>query len=420
MAERANYQLFLSELCDVLDVPRPDPATPDGADNAYVFEKAVPLPHGATERIDLYRRGCFVLEAKQGSDRAEPGPAFSQEAERRLKAHKRGTAVRGTAAWDTAMERARQQAQSYARNLPPDEVRDGRPPFLVVVDVGRSIALYAEFTRTGGNYIPFPDPVHYRLDLADLLDDGTRELLRQLWLDPLGLDPSRRSARVTCEIAGRLAALARSLEDAPAGAPQAGPERAEAVARFLMRCLFTMFAEDVGLLPERAFTQLLADSRRNAASFPPLVEELWRTMASGGFSVALRLPVPHFDGGLFEDAKALPLTADQLQLLIEAAQADWRDVEPAIFGTLLVRALDPAERHKLGAHFTPRAYVERLVLPAVIEPLRAEWESAMAAAVLLAEGGKRAEALAEVRAFQRRLASVRVLDPRAVRAISST
>ena len=76
-AERANYQLFLSELCDLLVVPRPNPATPDGADNAYVFEKAVPLPHGAAERIDLYRRGCFVLEAKQGSDRAAPGLALS-------------------------------------------------------------------------------------------------------------------------------------------------------------------------------------------------------------------------------------------------------------------------------------------------------------------------------------------------------
>jgi hypothetical protein len=48
-------------------------------------------------------------------------------------------------------------------------------------------------------------------------------------------------------------------------------------------------------------------------------------------------------------------------------------VEPAIFGTLLERALDPDERHKLGAHYTPRAYVERLVLPTVIEPLREDW-----------------------------------------------
>ena len=118
-------------------------------------------------------------------------------------------------------------------------------------------------------------------------------------------------------------------------------------------------------------------------------------MASGGFSVALRLPVPHFDGGLFEGAAALPLSADQLQLLIEAARADWRDVEPAIFGTLLV----PRWTRPSGtswARTSPPAYVERLVLPAVIEPLRAEWEAAMAAALLLAEGGQDAEALAEV------------------------
>ena len=44
-AERANYQLFLSELCDVLEVPRPDPAGPDTEANAYVFERAVPLHH---------------------------------------------------------------------------------------------------------------------------------------------------------------------------------------------------------------------------------------------------------------------------------------------------------------------------------------------------------------------------------------
>ncbi|MGN6489754.1 MAG: hypothetical protein ACTHLT_18295, partial [Devosia sp.] len=40
-AERANYALFLSELCDVLGVARPDPATADHAHNDYVFERAV-------------------------------------------------------------------------------------------------------------------------------------------------------------------------------------------------------------------------------------------------------------------------------------------------------------------------------------------------------------------------------------------
>ena len=302
------------------------------------------------------------------------------------------------------MERAREQAQRYARHLPAAEIAGGRPPFLLVVDVGQSIALYSEWTRSGGAYLPFPDPANYRLQLDDLRRDDVRELLRAVWLDPMSLDPSRRSARVTREIADRLARLARSLEEA---------HPAEDVARFLMRCLFTMFAEDVGLLPKGAFTDLLAVAQGNPASFPPLAEELWRSMARGGFSVALRQPVPHIDGGLFEEATALPLNPAQIQGLIEAAQADWRDVEPAIFGTLLVRALDPAERHKLGAEFTPRAYVERLVLPTIVEPLRAEWDEVKATALSLAEQAESEEALAQVEAFQRRLASVRVLDPAA-------
>ena len=104
-----------------------------------------------------------------------------------------------------------------------------------------------------------------------------------------------------------------------------------------------------------------------------MLRSLWESMDKGGFSPILRKKLRWFNGGLFEDCEALPLREAQLDLLIEASQANWRDVEPAIFGTLLERALDPVERHKLGAHFTPRASVEWLVLPTIIEPLRAEW-----------------------------------------------
>ena len=107
----------------------------------------------------------------------------------------------------------------------------------------------------------------------------------------------------------------------------------------------------------------------------------------------------------------LPLDAMQLGILIKAAEMQWKDVEPAIFGTLLERALNPGERHQLGAHFTPRAYVERLVLPTVIEPLRAEWESVRAAAATHARRGDLKNARAEVNAFHDRLCRVTVLDP---------
>ena len=50
--------------------------------------------------------------------------------------------------------------------------------------------------------------------------------------------------------------------------------------------------------------------------------------------------------------KGHPPLSTQIDLLLQAARANWREVEPAIFGTLLERALDPNERHALGAHST--------------------------------------------------------------------
>jgi len=402
-AERANYVLFLSELCDVLGLERPNPQTNDAGADGYVFEKAVPLPYGTVGRIDLYKRGCFVLEAKQGSDAPEPpGSATSATLSPTAKARRKGTAVRGTSTWDVAMERARRQAETYARSLPTAEVSGGRPPFLLVIDVGATFELYSEFTRSGGNYVPFPDPGRHRFTLEDLRKPDVRALLAALWHDPMSLDPARRSAHVTRAISAQLAALARSLE------AQHSPD---AVAHFLMRALFTMFAEDVGLLPTGCFTELLENAHDDPASFAPLTAELWRSMKQGGYSVALRRSVAHFNGKLFAEAAVLPLDAAQVDLLAAAARADWRDVEPAIFGTLLERALDAHERHKLGAHYTPRAYVERLVWPTVVEPLRREWDNVKTAALLLHQSAQDSLALRVVSDFLFKLTHLRVLDP---------
>ncbi len=72
-AERANFPLFLSELAQLLDLPRPNPADATHANNDYVFERAVTFKDEAGRsghgRIDLYKRGCFVLEAKQSRER---------------------------------------------------------------------------------------------------------------------------------------------------------------------------------------------------------------------------------------------------------------------------------------------------------------------------------------------------------------
>ena len=173
-SDLANYQLFLTELIALLDLPRPEPASEDTRDNAYVFERRVQFAHGdgstSLGRIDLYRRGHFVCEAKK----VKAG------------AHTKG--------FDLALMRARSQAEEYARALPADE---GRPPFLIVVDVGHTLDLYAEFSRSGATYTPFPDPSSHRIRLADLHRPEVIDRLRAIWLEPLSLDPSKVAARVT-------------------------------------------------------------------------------------------------------------------------------------------------------------------------------------------------------------------------------
>jgi hypothetical protein len=407
-SELATAQTFVMDLCELLGVPKPHPTPAQD----YMFERPVTFSHGdgssSAGRIDCYRRGHFVLEAKK------------------LKA---GAHTKG---FDDGLLRARSQGESYARALPAEE---GRPPFVMVVDVGTVIEVYAEFSRSGGTYTPFPDPRSHRILLADLAKPEVLERLRKIWTQPDDLNPALIAAKVTRDVSNKLALLARSLEQA-GHAPQT-------VAAYLSRCLFSMFAEDVELLPKGSFQALLLQHRENPATLQLMLRSLWADMDRGGFSVALVQSVLKFNGKLFKgdsaDGYSLLLTPEQIDLLVQAARANWREVEPAIFGTLLERALDPNERHALGAHYTPRAYVERLVLPTVIEPLRAEWANAQAAALLLAHEAaeleahppevktkkdfaaldrhkaavraKWAEARRQVKDFLHRLCTLRVLDP---------
>lgn len=383
-SERSNFQSFMRDLCDLLDLPHPDPGSAKNAHNTYVFERFIAPKRADTTTeqrfIDLYKRDCFVLEGKQtGKELAS-------------KSHQ------------NAINAALNQATRYITGLPAEEVENGRPPFIVVVDVGNAIYLFSEFQRNGGRYIAFPDPKNYEIRLDDLRKPEIQDRLRRVWLEPEHLDPSKRAALVTKQVSATLAKLAKSLE-------KSGFD-VERVANFLKRCLFTMFAEDVELLPKGAFHDFLVNIKeRKPERFTQAIKSLWETMNAGGYSDALMEDVKRFNGGLFKDIDPIPLNVEQIQLLIDAAKADWRFVEPAIFGTLLERALDPRERHKLGAHYTPRAYVERLVMPTLIDPLTEQWNDVRIAAETLLRQGKTEKALQEAQAFHYQLCQTRVLDP---------
>lgn len=290
--EKSISQSFLLELCDVLGVERPA-----GADD-YKFEKEVVfVQHGekrTTKFIDLYRRGRFVLESKKyAGQRAQTHELGLDFVVAESPPTKKAKITRGTGQWDDAMLKAYDQAERYAHHLPGDEPN---PVFLLVVDVGHVFELFADFSQKGKAYLPFPDARSHRLPLALLAKPDVRDLLRTIWLDPQSLDPTRRTVAVTLKVARHLAALAKSFEET---------DSPKLVAEFLTRCLFCMFAEDVGLLPKDSFRHLL-DSIKSPGQFAPLVSALFKEMDSGtgeSISLVLRQKLLRFNGGIFSDPR---------------------------------------------------------------------------------------------------------------------
>ncbi|MEO7998952.1 MAG: DNA methyltransferase, partial [Gemmatimonadaceae bacterium] len=345
-AERANYQVYLMELCEAIGVERPRPAAVGGrlAEGvAYQFEFPVKTTTRdgvvSTNFIDLYKSECFALEAKH--------------------------ALEGSST-TTLLTKAFGQVANYAKDL------SERPPYIMVLDVGKTLIVWDRWAGTYGGF-----HLGQRIDLKTLADQPDNvALLRDIWNDPGVRDPRRYSQRITVEIAGLLAELAATLE--------ARGHDAEHVARFLIRCVFSMFAEDVHLLPQKAFTQLLdAVATSGPQAFVDAAENLWKAMDSGKMFGAHKLL--RFNGHFFADAEALPLDKAEVALLRRASAADWSAVEPSIFGTLLVRALTAEERHRLGAEYTPRAFIERLVRPTVEEPVRERWTAVQAEVLQLTE-----------------------------------
>ena len=194
----------------------------------------------------------------------------------------------------------------------------------------------------------------------------------------------------------------------------------QTVAHFVNRLVFCMFAEDVGLLPGNMFTRMLERTRGDPARFADYASRLFGAMATGG-DVGFE-PVAWFNGGLFDNDAALPLDLEGIETALKAAALDWSEIDPSILGTLFERGLDPDKRSQLGAHYTDRDKIMRIVDPVIVRPLLAEWETAHAGIATTVERADaagspaaqtrlRRQADQALRAFLERLRRFTVLDP---------
>ena len=364
LTERAAAQPHFMDLCRMLGQPTPPEADPDG--DFYTFERRVSKTGSGAGKgfADVWYRGRFAFEYK-------------------------GKHKDLAAAYD--------QLLLYREDLE-------NPPLLVVTDMDR-FEVHTNFERTKKRVYAFTNE-----DVGGADPEALR-VLRALFEDPDSLRPGQTREGVTEEAARKFARLADGLRGR-------GVDPQEA-AHFLNRLLFCLFAEDVGLLPGGLFGEVLRATRRDPALFERYVGELFSAMVEGGNF--LLKPIRHFNGGLFDDASVVQLTVEEVGLVEEASRLDWGSVEPAIFGTLFERSLDPSQRSRLGAHYTSREDILAVVEPVLMAPLRREWEMVREKAA--AEGEKarsstgraaqnalrRAEGL--LRDFAEKLRGVRVLDP---------
>src|SRR5215212_7322896 len=280
------------------------------------------------------------------------------------------------------------------------------PPLLIVSDINNIVI------RT--NYTNLPTRT-ITLTLDDLLKPESIEILKTVFFRPEQLKPKETIESVTREAAAQFSKLADNLR-------KYGNDNQE-IAHFLIRLLFCLFAEDIGLLPEKLFPRLLEQTRHNSKDFSEVLRQLFRAMNTGGYFGSDR--ILRFNGGLFDNENVLPLDSADMDIIADIDALDWGAIEPSIFGTLFERGLDPSKRSQLGAHYTSKEDILLIVEPVLMEPLRREWAELQTECLELqskAESGKKGEGVRKktsslkgisekLRGFADKIASTKVLDP---------
>ncbi len=314
LKERSAAQSHFIDLCRMLDEPAPTDVDPKG--DWYAFERGATKTTGGEGWADVWKRGHFGWEYK--GKRKDLDAAFAQ-------------------------------LQQYALALE-------NPPILVVCDLDRFV-IRTNWTNSVSE--------KHEFRLEDLREPRTLQKLKWVLSDPDKLRPGKTRQTLTEDAATEFAVLAQNLRTRGYDAGN--------VAHFVNRLVFCMFAEDADLLPNRMFSRMLQAATADPGTFRVHASTLFAAMKDGGLVGFDQ--IEWFNGGLFDDVEALPLTKEDLALCLRAADLDWREIDPSIFGTLFVRGLDPDNRSETGAEYTDREKIMLIIEPVITQPLLREWET---------------------------------------------
>ena len=117
---------------------------------------------------------------------------------------------------------------------------------------------------------------------------------------------------------------------------------------------------------------------------------------------------PYVNGGLFQDEEIeIPPVTDEIRdLLLSKASAefDWSEISPTIFGAVFESTLNPETRRSGGMHYTSIENIHKVIDPLFLEELKGELRHICEIAV-------EKERNQQLRGFQKKLASLRFLDP---------
>ncbi|MBR0045127.1 MAG: N-6 DNA methylase [Synergistaceae bacterium] len=190
------------------------------------------------------------------------------------------------------------------------------------------------------------------------------------------------------------------------------PNSAEALRNLNILCVrlvFLLYAEDAGLFARNLFYDYLKlykhDARQaiinlfEALSIPENKRSKYMSKDLKAF--------PYVDGGLFEEQGIeVPNLNDPddtpVKIILEDMSIgfDWSGINPTIFGALFESTLNPETRRTGGMHYTSINNIHKLIDPLFMDKLNLEFEEVMNSPTNL-----------RLRNFQRKLASLKFLDP---------